>query len=41
MATEVNGLTTPDAWDQEKDRVHHAWVRAEEAYDKVRTSTTG
>jgi hypothetical protein len=40
MVTEVNALTTPDAWDQEKDRVHQAWVRAEDAYDKVRTSTT-
>jgi hypothetical protein len=40
LVTEVNGLTTPDAWDQEKDRVHQAWVRAEDAYDRVRTSTT-
>ena len=41
LVTEVNGLTNPDAWDQEKDRVHQAWTRAEDACDKVRTSTTG
>jgi hypothetical protein len=40
MATEVNNDTTPDAWPQEKERVHQAWVKAQDAYDKVRTSTT-
>jgi hypothetical protein len=40
MGTEVNNVTTPDAWDQEKERVHQAWVKAQDAYDKVRTTTT-
>ncbi len=40
MGTEVANVTTSDAWDQEKERVHQAWVKAQDAYDKVRTSTT-
>jgi len=39
MATEV-AKATPDAWDQEKEKVSQAWARAQDAYDKVRTSTT-
>jgi hypothetical protein len=32
---------TPETWDQEKDKVGQAWVRTQEAYDKVKSSTTG
>ena len=39
MVTEVSNAT-PDTWNQEKDKVDQAWQRAQEAYDKVRTSTT-
>lgn len=31
---------TADTWDQEKDKVREAWLKAQDAYDKVRTSTT-
>ena len=31
---------TPETWDQEKDKVNHAWVRTQDAYDKVKSSTT-
>ncbi len=40
MATEVGGVTTPDTWNEEKEKVHQAWLKAQDAYDKVRTSTT-
>ena len=40
MVTEVGKVTTPDTWDEEKEKVHQAWVRAQDAYDKVRISTT-
>ncbi len=40
MATEVAGVTSPDTWSQEKEKVHQAWLKAQDAYDKVRTSTT-
>jgi hypothetical protein len=39
MATEV-GSATPDTWSQEKEKVNQAWLKAQEAYEKVRTSTT-
>lgn len=32
--------TTPEFWDQEKDKVDAAWQKAEDQFDKVRTSTT-
>jgi hypothetical protein len=32
--------TTPEFWDQEKDKVNAAWQKAEDQFDKVRTSTT-
>ncbi len=31
---------TPETWDQRKDKVGRAWVRAQEAYGKVKDSTT-
>jgi hypothetical protein len=31
---------TPDTWNQEKERVGQAWVRTQNAYDKVKHSTT-
>jgi len=31
---------TPDTWDQVKDKVHQAWTRTQNAYDKVKSSTT-
>jgi hypothetical protein len=34
------GRSTPDAWDQEKDKVDQAWQKAQAAYDKVKTATT-
>jgi hypothetical protein len=37
---EEAGAATPDTWQQEKDKVDQAWQKAEDAYDKVRTSTT-
>ena len=39
MATEV-GAATPDTWSEEKEKAHQAWLKAQDAYDKVRTSTT-
>jgi hypothetical protein len=39
IATDVRGAS-PDTWNDEKDKVGQAWVRAQDAYDKVRTSTT-
>jgi|CZKI01.1.fsa_nt_gi hypothetical protein len=39
MAAEVSGAT-PDTWSQEKEKVNQAWLKAQEAYEKVRTSTT-
>jgi hypothetical protein len=30
----------PDSWDQVKDRVGQAWVRAQDAYKNVKSSTT-
>jgi hypothetical protein len=32
---------TPETWDQEKAKVGQAWVRTQEAYDKVKSSPTG
>ena len=29
-----------ETWDQEKDKVHQAWVRTQNDYEKVKTSTT-
>jgi len=40
MENEVAGVTTPDTWNEEKEKVHQAWLKAQDAYDKVRTSTT-
>jgi hypothetical protein len=31
---------TPETWDQEKDKVGQAWVRAQEAFANVKSSTT-
>ena len=31
---------SPETWDQQKDKVGQAWVRAQEAYGKVKSSTT-
>ncbi|HTB81343.1 MAG TPA: hypothetical protein VK717_10700 [Opitutaceae bacterium] len=31
---------TPETWSQEKDKVGQAWVRTQEAYKKVKSSTT-
>jgi hypothetical protein len=39
IATEV-GKASADTWNDEKEKVGQAWVRAQDAYDKVRTSTT-
>jgi hypothetical protein len=39
LTSEVS-RASPDTWDQEKDRVGTAWQKAEDACDKVRTSTT-
>jgi hypothetical protein len=39
LAGEVS-RASPDTWGQEKDRVGAAWQKAEDACDKVRTSTT-
>lgn len=32
---------TPDTWSQLKDKVGQAWVRTQDAYAKVKASTTG
>jgi hypothetical protein len=34
------GKATPDTWNQEKDKVGQAWVRTQDAYGKVKASTT-
>jgi len=39
LVSEVS-QASPDTWNQEKDRVAAAWQKAEDACDKVRTSTT-
>jgi hypothetical protein len=39
LSSEVSHAS-PDTWDQEKDRVGAAWQKAEDACDKVRTTTT-
>jgi hypothetical protein len=39
LTSEVS-QASPETWDQEKDRVGTAWQKAEDACDKVRTSTT-
>jgi hypothetical protein len=31
---------SPETWAQEKDKVGQAWVRTQEAYDEVKSSTT-
>jgi hypothetical protein len=38
---DVLNRASRETWDQEKDRVGQAWVRTQEAYDKVKSSTTG
>ncbi len=35
------GKATAETWDQQKEKVGQAWVRTQEAYAKVRSSTTG
>jgi hypothetical protein len=37
---EEAGRATPDTWAQEKDKVDQAWQRAQEAFDKVKITTT-
>lgn len=37
---EEAGRATPDTWNQEKDKVDEAWQRAQEAFDKVKVTTT-
>lgn len=37
---EVLSKATPETWNQEKDRVGQAWVRTQEAFAKVKSSTT-
>jgi hypothetical protein len=39
LGEELN-RATPETWAQEKDKVGQAWVRTQEAYDKVKSSTT-
>jgi hypothetical protein len=39
IVAEVNGAS-PDTWSDKKEKFGQAWVRAQDAYDKVRTSTT-
>jgi hypothetical protein len=39
IGTELNQATAA-TWNQEKDKVGQAWVRTQEAYDKVKSSTT-
>jgi len=31
---------SPETWAQQKDKVGEAWMRAQEAYGKVKSSTT-
>jgi hypothetical protein len=40
MGDELN-KATPETWAQQKDKVGQAWVRTQEAYGKVKSSTTG
>lgn len=35
------GKATPETWAQQQDKVGQAWVRTQEAYAKVKASTTG
>jgi hypothetical protein len=37
---EEAGRATPETWGQEKDKVDQAWQRAQEAFDKVKITTT-
>ncbi|MFA5262729.1 MAG: hypothetical protein WC378_02820 [Opitutaceae bacterium] len=37
---EALSKATHETWDQEKDKVGQAWVRTQEAYAKVKSSTT-
>ena len=37
---EVLAKAMPETWNQEKDKVGQAWVRTQEAYAKVKSSTT-
>jgi hypothetical protein len=37
---EEAGQATPETWGQEKDKVDQAWQRAQEAFDKVKVTTT-
>lgn len=37
---EVLEKATPETWQQEKEKVGQAWVRTQEAYAKVKSSTT-
>jgi hypothetical protein len=37
---EESTKATPENWDQSKDRVGRAWVQTQEAYAKVKASTT-
>jgi hypothetical protein len=37
---EVLTKASPETWDQEKDRVGQAWVRTQDAFAKVKSSTT-
>jgi hypothetical protein len=39
-AGEELGKATPQTWDQQKDKAGQAWVRTQEAYGKVKSSTT-
>ena len=34
------GKASPETWDQQKDKVGKAWIDAQEAYGKVKSSTT-
>lgn len=35
------GKATAETWAQQKDKVGQAWVRVQDAYAKVKSSTTG
>jgi hypothetical protein len=39
MVTEAS-QATPDTWEQEKAKVDQAWQKAQDAFDKVKTTTT-
>jgi hypothetical protein len=34
------GQATPDTWEQEKEKVDQAWQKAQDAFEKVKTTTT-